>query len=297
MELGINRRTQYPIMGEFILRPTKNGNIPTFLKWAGGKTQLLSQYSKLFPQDFDRYIEPFLGGGAIFFYIKKNFNPGEIILADINKDLINCFKIVQNDAEKLISQLKKHKKKHSAEYYCKHRNFIQKDISDIGKAAWFIYYNKTCWNGLYRVNSNGAFNVPISDKIKNNGIFNEKVLREASAMLQGVKLKVQSFEKVTNIARRDDFVYLDPPYYPVSKTSSFTNYTKDSFSDEDQRKLSKLYKKLDRKGCLLMLSNSDHPFIKNLYDGYRIEKVGARRMINCDAEKRGTVKEITVLNY
>lgn len=284
-------------MGDLIQRPSKNGNMPTFLKWAGGKNQLLSQYSKLFPQDFDKYIEPFLGSGAVFFYIKKNLNPREIILADVNKDLINCFKIVQNDVEKLISQLKKHKKKHSAEYYYKHRNFIQKNISDIGKAAWFIYYNKTCWNGLYRVNSNGTFNVPISDKIKNNGIFNRKVLREASAMLQGVTLKVQSFEKVTNIARRGDFVYLDPPYYPASQTSNFTSYTKDSFSEKDQIKLSKVYKKLDRKGCLLMLSNSDSPFIKNLYDGHRIEKVCARRIINCNAEKRGPVEEIVVMNY
>lgn len=131
-------------MGEFIQGASTNGSIPTFLKWAGGKTQLLSQYSKLFPQDFGRYIEPFLGSGAVFFYIKKNFNPREIILSDINKELINCFKVVQKDAGGLISRLKKHKKKHSKKYYYNHRNFIQKDISNIAKAAWFIYYNKTC---------------------------------------------------------------------------------------------------------------------------------------------------------
>lgn len=274
----------------------KTSKSPTFVKWAGGKTQLLGQFRYLFPKKINRYIEPFLGSGAVFFYIKKHYSPKEVILSDINKELINCFRIVRDKPNELIKSLEKHKSRHNKEYYYQMRNKEPKKMSKLERASRLIYLNKTCFNGLYRVNSKGKFNVPIGS-YKNPSIVMEKNIREANKLLQGTVLKTITFDKILSLAKSNDFIYFDPPYLPISKTASFTNYTRGSFPENEQKKLADVFEKLNKKGCLLMLSNSYHPLIKKLYSKYRIETVKAGRVICCDPTKRGKIKEIVVLNY
>lgn len=276
--------------------PKKNISVPTFIKWAGGKTQLLNQFENFFPTFFDKYYEPFLGSGAVFFYLKNLYPEKEFFLSDNNAELINCYEIVKNELEKLLDLLKEYRSKHSKEYYYNQRNIDTSDLSKIELAARFIYLNKTCFNGLYRVNSKGKFNVPMGS-YKNPSIFQEKDLRTSNGLLQGVTLKTMSFEKIIKIAQKNDFVYLDPPYHPLSPTSSFTSYTSISFSEKDQIRLAEVYRELDKKGCLLMLSNSYSEFILELYSDYRIEQVSAKRMINCNGKKRGAIPEAVVMNY
>ncbi len=276
--------------------PIKNITIPTFIKWAGGKTQLLNQFENFFPSLFFRYYEPFLGSGAVFFYIKNSCPEKEFFLSDNNSELINCYEIVKSDVEGLLDLLKEHRSKHSKEYYYAQRNIDTNNLSKIELAARFIYLNKTCFNGLYRVNSKGKFNVPMGS-YKNPSIFQEKELRVANKLLQDVTLKAMPFEEIINIAQKNDFIYLDPPYHPLSPTSSFTSYTSNSFSEKDQIRLAEVYRELDKKGCLLMLSNSYSEFILELYSDYRIERVSAKRMINCNGNKRGVISEVVVLNY
>jgi len=273
-------------------------NVPTFVKWAGGKTQLLGQFVKFFPEKMNRYFEPFLGGGAVFFYLKKYHGcpPKEIVLSDNNEELINCFRVVRDNPDKLIALLKQHKKNHNKAYYYKMRNKDPERMSPISQAARLIYLNKTCFNGLYRVNSKGKFNVPIGS-YKNPGIVIEPSIREASRLLQEVKLEVLPFQKILSMARKGDFVYFDPPYMPLSKTSSFTSYTKDSFSERNQEELADIFDKLDKKGCRLMLSNSNHPFLKRLYAKQKITTVKATRAINSKGSERGKINEIVVTNY
>jgi len=275
-----------------------NNAVPTFVKWAGGKTQLLDQFKKFFPKKFNGYLEPFVGSGAVFFYIKRKYNPKRVIISDNNEDLINTYMVVRDNLEELIKLLKIHKRNHCKEYYYKIRETDVNELSDVEKAARFLYLNKTCYNGLYRVNSKGKFNVPFG-RYKNPNIVNEKNLRKAHKLLQGVTIKLQSFEKVLEDAESGDFIYFDPPYYPLSKTANFTSYTRDVFLDDEQRKLAEVYRKLDERGCLLMLSNSDTEFIKNLYsyDGLKIHTVKARRAINSKADKRGAINELVILNY
>ena len=275
-----------------------NNTVPTFVKWAGGKTQLLDQFKKFFPKKFNGYLEPFVGSGAVFFYIKRKYNPKRVIISDNNEDLINTYIVFRDNLEDLIKLLKIHKRNHCKEYYYKIRETDVNELSNVEKAARFLYLNKTCYNGLYRVNSKGKFNVPFG-RYKNPNIVNEKNLRKAHKLLQGVTIKLQSFEKVLEDAESGDFIYFDPPYYPLSKTANFTSYTRDAFLDDEQRKLAEVYKKLDERGCLLMLSNSDTEFIKNLYsyDGLKIYKVKARRAINSKADKRGAINELVILNY
>jgi len=269
-------------------------NNGTFVKWAGGKSQIVEKYSPYFPDKIERYFEPFLGSGAVFFFVKKNFNPKEIYLSDINKDLIITFKVVRGKVEELIEDLKRRKKLHSKEYFYKVRK--EKPTSYIERASRLIYLNKTCYNGLYRVNSKGEFNVPFGE-YKNPQIFDEKILREASKKLRGVKLKVMSFGKILDLAKQGDFIYFDPPYLPISKTSSFTSYTKDVFLEEEHQKLAQLFRNLDKKGCFVMLSNSDHPVIRKLYNGFNINVIKARRAINREAKKRGPINELLITNY
>ncbi|MDD5617053.1 MAG: DNA adenine methylase [Candidatus Methanoperedens sp.] len=276
--------------------PQKNITIPTFIKWAGGKTQLLNQFVDFFPKQFNKYFEPFLGSGAVFFHIKNSYPDKEFFLSDNNQELINCYEIIKYDVEGLLDLLKEHRSKHSKEYYYFQRGVDTKNLSKMEAVARFIYLNKTCFNGLYRVNSKGKFNVPIGS-YKNPSVFQEKDLREAQKLLEGVTLKAMPFEEIINIAQQKDFVYFDPPYYPLSPTSSFTSYTSNSFSEKDQRRLADVYRELDKKGCHLMLSNSYSNFILELYSDYRIEKVSAKRMINCNGNGRGAIAEAVILNY
>ncbi|MDW7727644.1 MAG: DNA adenine methylase [Candidatus Methanoperedens sp.] len=293
----ITKTLQKPLSSDHAIESHKKTiTNPTFIKWAGGKTQLLSKFEKLYPLYFNRFFEPFIGSGAVFFYLKQLYPEKEMFLSDNNSELINCYEIVKNDLEQLIELLKEHRSKHNKEYYYSIRNMEITDLSNVELAARFIYLNKTCFNGLYRVNSKGKFNVPIGG-YKNPRIFKESDLRNAKELLQGVELKTMPFEELINIAQKNDFIYLDPPYHPLSQTSSFTSYTRTSFTEDDQVRLAEVYRQLDKKGCLLMLSNSYCDFILDLYDGYRIEQVSAKRMINCNGKKRGAVDEAVVINY
>jgi DNA adenine methylase len=261
-----------------------------FIKWAGGKNQLLSQYAALFPGDYHRYFEPFVGGGAVFYYL----NPDISFLADINAELINAFEVVRDSVDELILSLEKHI--NQSNYYYRIREQDPGILSKIERASRFIYLNKTCYNGLYRVNKAGIFNVPFG-KYKNPNYVDITNLRAVSSRLQHTSLSVGNFEQTTKQASAGDFVYLDPPYDPLSETSKFTNYAENGFKNVDQLKLYNHFTKLHKKGCLLMLSNSDTKFIRELYSNYYIQDVDAKRMINCKSDKRGNIKELVIRNY
>lgn len=267
-----------------------------FLKWAGGKTQLIQQYQPLFPSQFENYYEPFLGGGAVFFYLFQEHSSGfRAILSDVNEELINMYRCVQTDVEDLIKELELHKAKHNSEYYYQVR--AQKNRKPVKKAARIIYLNKTCFNGLYRENSKGEFNVPIG-RYKNPTICNAELLRADSQALQGVKLEVRDFDKVLKEAKTDqDFVYFDPPYYPLSNTSQFTSYSRYNFNEEDQFRLRDVFAELASRGVKVMLSNSDCPFIRELYQEFPIHEVSAARSINSKGTHRGKISEVVVTSY
>ncbi len=274
----------------------KNG-VPTFVKWAGGKKQLLEQFEQFFPKRIEKYFDPFVGGGAVAFYLLKTHPEiKKIYLSDINEELIITYNAIKNNIEELISLLKEYKSKHNKEFYYNLRAEEVKRLSSIQIAARFIYLNKTCFNGLYRVNSKGGFNVPIGS-YKNPAICSEGELREISQLLKKDDITVKQFYEAIKEAKTGDFVYFDPPYYPLNGKSSFTTYTKDNFLEKEQEHLAKTFKELDKRGCKVMLSNSDTEFIKNLYKGYNINLVSAKRMINCDATKRGSINEVVVTNY
>jgi DNA adenine methylase len=269
-----------------------------FLKWAGGKLQLIEQFENLFPHNFRNYFEPFIGSGAVFFYVKSKLKPNKVILSDTNEELVNCFVVVRDKPSELVELLLNHRKKHSKEYYYAVRSIEVDRLDNVNRAARLIYLNKTCFNGLYRVNSKGQFNVPFGD-YENPSIFDKDMLFQASQLLQGVHLQVMTFEKVVDFAGKDDFVYFDPPYIPLSKTSSFTRYSKSDFSMKEQKRLSEVFKILDSRGCFVMLSNSDHALTRELYRHYEKNTVvvRAKRMINSVGSKRGAINEVVVTNY
>lgn len=279
-------------------RLVSSRDLPLFLKWAGGKSQLIEQFRSLFPKKVEHYYEPFIGSGAVFFFVKMNLNPKSVMISDINEDLLNCFTIVRDNVSALIKSLVVHKNNHSKEYYYSVRNLDTSHLNNTEKASRLIYMNKTCFNGLYRVNSKSMFNVPFGD-YKNPGIFSEHSLYHASQLLQDVEIKVMAFDRVLDFAKGADFIYLDPPYVPLSKTSNFTGYAKGEFGIQMQRRLAEVFKALDSRGCYVMLSNSDHPLVRVLYKEYErnIRIVRARRMINSVASKRGAINEIVVRNY
>ncbi|MBN1544922.1 DNA adenine methylase [Candidatus Woesearchaeota archaeon] len=271
--------------------------IPTFVKWAGGKGQLIEQFKPLFPKKIDRYFEPFVGSGAVFFYVKQKYKLKYSLICDQNSELITTYKIIQKDVTELVEKLKEHEKeyhKNKEKHYYDVRAAEPKNALEI--AARFIFLNRTCWNGLYRVNANGKFNVPMGD-YKKRAIVREEVLKKASELLKGTRIECWDFEKIGNLAKKGDFVYFDPPYYPLDGKSSFTNYQKTAFLDDEQVRLKEFFGYLTKKGVKCMLSNSDSEFITDLYKEYDIKKVMAKRMINCDATKRGAITEVVVRNY
>jgi DNA adenine methylase len=272
--------------------------LPLFLKWAGGKLQLIEQFENLFPHNFRNYYEPFVGSGAVFFYVKSKLKPNKVILSDTNEELINCFVVVRDKPSELVELLLNHRKKHSKEYYYAVRSIESNRLDRVNRAARLIYLNKTCFNGLYRVNSKGQFNVPFGD-YDNPSIFDKNTLFQASQLLQDVHLQVMTFEKVLDSAGKDDFVYFDPPYIPLSKTSSFTRYSKSDFSMKEQKRLSQVFRILDSRGCFVMLSNSDHASTRELYRDYEKNAVivRARRRINSVGSKRSAINEVVVTNY
>lgn len=271
-----------------------------FVKWVGGKRQLLAQFRRLNlypPEKFDirtgRYFEPFVGGGAVFF----DLLPEKGFLSDLNKELVTTYNVIKNDVEGLISSLKKHKT--DKEYFLNIRAKDSKALNDLAVASRFIFLNRTCFNGLYRVNSNGGFNVPYG-KYANPLICDESNLRKVSKSLQNIEIKHQDYKEVLKTAKKGDFVYFDPPYYPVSKTSSFTSYTAETFLDKEQTELRDTVLELNKRGCFVMLSNSDTPFINQIYSGHkgiRVNKVEAGRAINSKGSGRGKITEVLVTNY
>jgi DNA adenine methylase len=269
-----------------------------FLKWAGGKTQLLSRLSLLFPSENKilRYVEPFVGSGAVFFRAISRLHPRRAILADGNKKLIHLYETVRDDVEGLVRRLARHKRNHDHDYYYRIRAQNEARLSEGGKAARLIYLNKTCFNGLYRLNRRGEFNVPMG-RYTDPPILNRANLRAASLVLKGVSLRASDFRKIPSYARKGDFIYFDPPYQPLSRTSSFTSYTGGAFTENDQRDLARVYVRLHKMGCLLMLSNSDSPLIREIYAPFDIRTARARRSINSRSDRRGPVNEVVVLNY
>lgn len=271
--------------------------LPTFLKWAGGKRRILPLIERFFPQEFNKYYEPFLGGGSVFFYVKQKYNPSQCIISDTNLDLINTYIAVRDEPRKLIKRLSQFKKKHSKEFYYSVRDsFNRNKFSDIERSAAFIYLNKTCFNGLYRVNRENKFNVPFG-QLKNPGIFEEATIYSASEILKdGVKIKHQDYEKILGHVSKGDFVYLDPCYDPLKKTS-FANYTPERFSEEDRMKLHIFIEALRKEGAKIVLSNNDIPEIRELYSKYDINDIVAPRFIGSKACYRSSLTELVISTH
>jgi DNA adenine methylase len=269
-----------------------------FIKWAGGKTQLLTAFESLYPpaDKVERFIEPFLGGGSVFFHVRRFLKPRRAMLFDRNPDLITTYRAIKDDPATVIDLLLALKAKHSEAHYYKVRAQDASTLTETQQAARFIYLNKTCYNGLYRVNSRNQFNVPMGRYVRPT-IVDPANIQSVAKSLAGVHLGHKAFPHVKRVARSGDFVYFDPPYDPVSASASFTAYTTHSFTSDDQAELARTYEELDQRGCLLMLSNSDTPLIRKLYSKFRIHRVPARRSINTRADKRGSVWEVVVTNY
>ena len=265
-----------------------------FLKWAGGKRQLIQQLDEYIPKEYNKYIEPFVGGGALLFYML----PQKAIIIDDNEDLMNCYRIIKNNVSELLELLKEHVNEKT--YFYKVRALDRDEekfatLSDVEKASRTIFLNRCCYNGLYRVNSKGQFNAPFG-RYKNPKFCDEKNLNAVNITLQNVEIYKDTFDKCLELAEKDDLIYFDPPYHPISSTAYFTGYTKENFGREAQRKLFKTFKKLDDMGCKVMLSNSHNDFIKKLYKDYNINIIYAKRAINSKASKRGKIKELLILN-
>lgn len=258
-------------------------------KWAGGKSQLLGQFESLLPKKFDLYIEPFVGSGALFFHLL----PPKAILIDLNFDVVNFYNVVKNNLDELIEDLKKHK--NESEYYYMMRSKDPTTMNPVKRASRFLYLNKTSYNGLWRVNKRGQFNVPFG-RYKNPKIFDEENMKKVSLSLKDVKIILGDFTETLKYAKSGDFIYMDPPYYPISKTSNFTSYSGE-FTSDDQIRLAECFKELDKIGSLVMLSNSNTEFIRSLYKGYDIHLVKATRRINSKADKRGEIEEIVIRNF
>ncbi len=277
-------------------------NPSPFVKWAGGKSQLLSQFGPHFPDDFGRYVEPFVGGGAVFFHL---YNRGllagkEAVLIDRLEELINCYRVIQAQVEELIAALRVHEpEKLNADYFYEVRAWDrQPDYarrSDVGRAARFIFLNRTCYNGLYRVNRKGQFNVPFG-RYRNPTVCDEDNLRTVHEALQGVMLLVGDFERCLEHTAAGDLVYMDPPYDPLSDTAYFTSYTARDFDREDQARLARVFREVDRRGGHAILSNSCTEFIRGLYAGYVQEEMMATRAINSKASGRGAICELLIMN-
>lgn len=273
-----------------------------FVKWAGGKSQLLGQFVPLFPARFNRYIEPFVGGGAVFFHLYHQGRIGDgVILNDLNEELMNCYEVIRDQVGQLVEELRRHEAhKTDKGYFYEIRKWDRKpsfkERSPVERAARTIFLNRTCYNGLYRVNSRGQFNVPFGS-YKNPTICDEDNLRAVSRALRGVELHSEDFERCVEWAGPGDFLYLDPPYHPLSETASFTSYTRGDFDEDDQRRLAEVFRQLDQNGCIVMLSNSYTSFIEKLYADYRQEVVNATRAISCKGDGRGSIPELVILNY
>lgn len=274
----------------------KNKLVMPFLKWVGGKRQLIAEIEPLLPSRISTYYEPFVGGGALFFHKQ----PTKAVINDYNAELINVYETIRDDVDALIGHLATHE--NESEYFYEIRALDRQEgfneLSKVERASRVIYLNKTCFNGLYRVNSSGEFNTPFG-RYKNPNIINDTVLKAVSNYLQKNEIKLLSgdFEDSLKGARKGSFVYLDPPYDPISKSSNFTGYVQGGFGNDEQIRLRNACINLDRKGVKFLLSNSSTAFMKDLYKEFKIVEVGASRHINSVGSKRGEVTEILVRNY
>ena len=296
-----------------------------FLKWAGGKAQLLDAFTRRVPRGLHEgtlpiFVEPFVGGGAVYFHFNSIFRFKECHIFDINEELVLAYSVVKNDVRGLIDYLagisdgylSKSDAGRKDFYYAMRDtfnrtkgavNFRQYSEDWIERAGQFIFLNRTCFNGLYRVNSRGGFNVPFG-RYQNPTILHEDVLRADAELLRNTTIHLGDFMQSEPYISEETFVYFDPPYRPLNRTSSFTQYAKEGFTDEEQRRLAAYYARCNARGARLMLSNSDpknvdpdDEFFDDLYAGYHIDRVPARRMINCDGTGRGEIYEIIVTNY
>ncbi|MFM0581700.1 DNA adenine methylase [Streptococcus suis] len=269
-----------------------------FTKWTGGKRQLLPVIKSLMPDNYNSYFEPFIGGGAVFFELI----PKKAIINDFNSELINCYRQIKDNPQKLIQLLTKHQENNSKEYYLELRavdrdNRINK-MTDVERAARIMYMLRVNFNGLYRVNSKNQFNVPYG-RYKNPKIVDSELILSISQYLNknNIEILTGDFEKAVEDVGAGDFVYFDPPYIPLSETSAFTSYTHEGFSYEEQVRLRDVFRKLDKKGAYVMLSNSSSPLVEELYKGFNIHKVEAIRTNGAKASSRGKISEFIVTNY
>lgn len=273
-----------------------------FVKWAGGKRQIMSEIKKYIPNTFNDYYEPFVGGGAVFFELFDSYGM-TAYLNDYNKEIVNVYECLkdENKFEKICKELDHHEANHSEEYYYEIRS-LDKDkksfskLSDYKRAARTIYLNKACFNGLYRVNRNNEFNVPFGKKNKVN-TYDGQNLGIVHCILNFNKVSFTStdFEEAVEGAKKGDFIYLDPPY--DSDTTTFNDYTENGFGKEEQERLANLYRKLNEKGCYVMLSNHNTKLINELYKDFNINVIEAHRNINANGSKRGKVEEVIITNY
>jgi DNA adenine methylase len=278
----------------------RNDLLQPFLKWAGGKRQLLPEIRKYVPKRYKLYFEPFVGAGAVLFDIQ----PQTALINDANAELVNCYRVIKLNPDKLIALLREHRDKNSKQYFY-HLRQLDRDpdfqtLSSVERAARIIYLNKTCYNGLFRVNSQGQFNVPFGN-YTNPNIVDEVVIRAVSRYLNEAHIEISNddFAAAVSGAARGDFVYLDPPYDPVSDTSSFTGYNLNNFDKNEQRRLKTVCDDLTRRGCKVLLSNSATGFIRDLYSDtarYTIVEVSASRNINSVSTGRGKINELLIFN-
>lgn len=274
-----------------------NPLVSPVVKWVGGKRQLLQDILKHIPDRYSTYYEPFVGGGAVLFHLQ----PEKIVINDINEELMSVYNVICNNVEELIEDLKKHK--NESDYFYKIRE-LDRDrekyaqLNNIGRASRIIYLNKTCYNGLFRVNRQGEFNTPFG-RYKNPNIVNEATLRAVNNYFNKAKvtLKCGDFEEAVKGIRKGSFVCFDPPYDPVSDSANFTGYDKGGFDKDEQIRLKKLCDKLNNRGVKFLLSNSSTEFILDLYKDYNITIVKAKRSINSKGDGRGDVNEVLVKNY
>lgn len=294
--------------------------IKPFVKWAGGKGSLIPQLKNFYPfelenETINKYVEPFVGGGAVLINILQKYDVKQAYAFDINIDLINCYNVIKNNVEELIKDLKvkedeflKLENEDRQKYFYKVRKEynsyrINENELSIKRAGEFIFLNRTCFNGLYRVNKNGEFNVPCG-KYKNPTICDSNNLRNLSFLIRNVVFRYGDYTKSEKYVDNNTFVYFDPPYRPLSVTSGFTSYTKEDFNDENQKELAEYFRKLNNKNAKLMLSNSnpkntnkDDDFFENIYKGFYINEIYARRMINANSKGRGEISELLITNY
>lgn len=291
-----------------------------FVKWAGGKGSLISQLSNFYPYELkngiiERYIEPFVGGGAVLIDILQNYDVRQAYAFDINMDLINSYNVIKNNVEELITNLKRMETEYlqleqeeRKNYFYNIRNeyndyTLQENEQNVQRASQFIYLNRTCFNGLYRVNKDGKFNVPVGS-YKNPTICDEENLRNLSELIQNVQFQYGDYRRSMEYVTENTFVYFDPPYRPLNMTSGFTSYTKEDFNDDNQRELATFYRELNERNAKLMLSNSnpknineEDKFFDNIYQGFNIDEIYASRMINANSNGRGKISEILITNY